>query len=227
MLDEVALLLNNKELKPRTILCVNAHIYNIAYSDVVLRQIFNAARIVAADGMSIVWASRLFRARMAERCNMTEAFCAFLQNKSIPKNVGVLVGLTEEEVKVAANNIEKVSAHCCIKKVVSGYLRDADYKQIFASLGDIDFIFIGMGTPKSEQISKIASTSCPQAIVWHIGGGTIKIIAGNMKEAPLIFRRTGLQWLHRLYRDPLVLWRRYLIGNPLFLYRIFKASMQI
>ncbi len=208
-------------------MCVNAHIYNTAYSDAGLRQIFNTARIVAADGMSIVWASRLFRARMPERCNMTEAFGAFLQNKSMPKNVGILVGFTEKEAKIAASNINKISTHCHIKKVVSGYLRDADYKQIFAALRDIDFIFIGMGTPRSEQLSKIASTLCPKAIVWHIGGGTIKIIVGNMKEAPLIFRRTGLQWLHRLYRDPLVLWRRYLIGNPLFLYRIFKASMQI
>jgi len=222
LLDEVKLLLNNKNLKPRTILCVNAHIYNIAYSDSVLQQIFNAARIVAADGMSIVWVSRLFRARIPERCNMTEAFRAFLQNKSIPKNVGILVGLTEEEGETAANNINKLSTHCRIKKIISGYLQDADYKQIFALLGDIDFILIGMGTPKSEKISKIASTLCPQAIVWHIGAGTIKIFAGKMKEAPVSFRRFGLQWLHRFICEPLNLWRRYLIGNPLFLYRVMK-----
>ena len=226
LLDEVKSLLNNKKLVPRTILDVNAHIYNIAYTDAVLRQTINAARIVAADGMSIVWASRLFGERIPERCNMTEAFRAFLQNESIPKNVGILVGTTEEEAKEAAINIEKVSTHCRIKNAISGYLQDSDYKQIFASLEDIDFIFIGMGTPKSQKIIKMASTLCPKAIVWHIGAGTIKIIAGKMKEAPIILRRTGLQWLHRLYCDPIVLWRRYLIGNPLFLYRIFKSRIQ-
>jgi N-acetylglucosaminyldiphosphoundecaprenol N-acetyl-beta-D-mannosaminyltransferase len=225
-LKEVRLLLKDKSLHPRTLLTVNAHIYNLAFKDAALRQILNAARIVTADGMSIVWASRFFSTRISERCNMTEAFRAFLQDKSIPDNFGILIGVNEEEAKMAACNIERVSSHCRIIKTVSGFLNIAEYKNIFASLGDVDFIFLGMSTPKTEQISEIASGMCPHAVVWHIGAGTIKIMAGTMKEAPLFLRRKGLQWLHRLCSNPLILWQRYLIGNPLFIYRILKISLQ-
>ncbi len=226
LLDELSLLLSNKYLKPRTILCVNAHSYNIAYKDAVLRQILNAARIVTADGMAIVWSSLLFGVKVPERCNMTEAFRAFLQSKKISSSKGILVGVTEEEARLAAANIEKISSHCRIIKSVSGFLNDGDYKQIFSSLEDIDFIFLGMSTPRTEKVSEIAAAICPRAIVWGIGAGTIRIFAGTIKEAPVFWRRTGLQWLHRLYCDPVTLWRRYLIGNSLFIYRIFKLALQ-
>lgn len=226
LIDKVRLLISDKSLQPRTLLCVNAHIYNIAYKDVALRQILNAACIVTADGMSIVWASRFFGARILERCNMTEAFRTFLQDKNIPGNSGILLGNTEREAIIAAANVEKISTHCRIIKTFSGFLNDTDYKHIFASLRDIDFIFIGMSTPRTENICKIASVMCPKAVVWGIGAGTIKIFAGTMKEAPVYFRRSGLQWFYRLFYGPFNLWRRYLIGNALFIYRIFKVSLQ-
>jgi len=226
LLDEIRVLLNDKSLWPRTFLVVNAHIYNTAYRDTDLRQILNAARVVSTDGMAIVWASRLFGARISERCNATEAFRAFLETKSMPATRGILVGITENEARAAANNMESMSTHCRIVKTISGFLNDADYKRVFSSLTDIDFIFLGMSTPKTERIAEIAGETCPRAIVWHIGAGTIKIFADTMKEAPVFWRRAGLQWLHRLCCDPITLWRRYLIGNPLFIYRIFKASLQ-
>ncbi len=226
LVKEVRLLLCDKSLQPRTLLCINAHIYNLASIDADLRQIINSARIVTADGMSILWAFRLFGVKMTERTNMTEAFRAFLQAEDIPDNIGILIGLTEEEGRLAAKNIEKMSSHCRILKTVSGFLNEADYKQIFGSFANVDFIFLGMGTPKTEKISQMASVMCPQAIVWGIGGGTIKIFAGTMKEAPVFWRHNGLQWLYRLGHD-LKLWRRYLIGNPFFICRIFKARLYI
>jgi len=227
LIEEVKLLLNDKSLQPRLLLYINAHIYNLASKDLNLRQIINNARIVTADGMSIPWASPLFGVKIPERTNMTEAFRAFLQAEDIPDNIGILIGVTEEEGKVAAKNIEKMSSHCRIVKTVSGFLSKEDYQQFFSSLSNIDFIFLGMGTPKTEKISQIASVMCPQAIVWAIGGGTIKILAGTMKEAPIFWRRAGLQWLHRLCCEPHNLWRRYLIGNPVFIYRICKARFRL
>jgi len=220
------MLLNDRSLRPRTILCVNAHVFNVAWSDAALRETLNNAPIVAADGMAIVWAAPAFGARIPERCNMTEAFRAFLQADDMPHSEGVLVGLTEKEGRLAARTIEQMSSHCRIVKVVSGYLDEAHYERVFESLADVDFIFVGMGTPRTERISELAQAACPQAIVWGVGGGTMKIFAGIMKEAPVFFRRTGLQWLYRLCSDPATLWRRYLIGNPLFVYRTLKSALR-
>ena len=224
LLDEVRALLADKSLRPRTILCINAHIYNLAWSDTELRQAINEARIIPADGMAIVAVARLFGERVPERCNMTEAFRAFLQADRMPDSTGVLVGTTEEEGRLAAGKIEHMSSHCRIVKAISGYLDDAEYERALAAHRNVDFLFIGMGTPRTVQISRLAGAICPEAIVWGIGGGTIKILAGAMREAPAVLRRSGLQWLYRLWCEPARLWRRYLIGNPLFIYRILTVA---
>ena len=224
LLDELGMLLRDKSVEGRTILCVNAHIFNLAWSDVALREALNSARIVTADGMGILLASRLVGVRVSKRCNMTEAFRAFLQTDDMPASQAVLLGLTADEAGAAARTMEQMSTHCRITRVISGYLEEAEYRRIFESLGDVDLILIGMGTPRTERICEIARDTCPRAIVWGIGGGTIKIFAGTMKEAPIFWRRYGLQWLHRLCSDPLGLWPRYLIGIPLFFCRILKSA---
>jgi len=224
--EELQKLLINKFEQPRVILTVNAHIYNLACKNARLREILNRARLVTADGMSIVLASRLFNTRIPERCNATEAFRAFVTKKDIPENSGILIGCSADEAKLAAKNIENSSSHCKIINTFSGFLNVDDYVKIFKSYHNIDFIFLGMGSPKTEIISQIASSICPQAIVWGIGGGTIRIFAGTMREAPALIRRIGLQWLHRLYSDPLALWQRYVMGNPAFIWRMLMGSIQ-
>jgi N-acetylglucosaminyldiphosphoundecaprenol N-acetyl-beta-D-mannosaminyltransferase len=66
----------------------------------------------------------------------------------------------------------------------------------------------------------------PEAIAWHIGGGTIMFLAGKLKEAPVWMRRSGLQWLHRLAIEPRRMWRRYLLGNVQFAWSILGARMR-
>ena len=224
-LDEILALLKDRSLQPRLILTMNAHIFNMAYSDEKLRSIMNSARMVTADGMAIVWASRLFDEKIESRCNATEAFRAFLAEESMPENRGLLIGCTNVEVEKARKNIHNASGHCAIIEAVDGFRDNESYARLLGKHQDIDFIFLGMGTPKTEIIGYLASSLCPNAIVWGIGGGTIKIYSDTTKEAPSIFRRTGFQWLYRLMLDPKRLWRRYLIGNPLFLLRVMKLYM--
>jgi N-acetylglucosaminyldiphosphoundecaprenol N-acetyl-beta-D-mannosaminyltransferase len=57
------------------------------------------------------------------------------------------------------------------------------------------------------------------------GGSTIDYTAGRKKSAPRWMGRMGLEWLFRLAQEPRRLWRRYLIGNPLFLFRIIRARI--
>ena len=94
---------------------------------------------------------------------------------------------------------------------------------MFQEFGDIDFILLGLSTPRTQRIARIASKQRPDCIVLGIGAGTFKITAGTLKEAPSWMCRSGLQWLYRLLMDPRALWRRYLVGNVLFVLRIIQA----
>ncbi len=224
LLAELQTLLRDKTPTPRTILTLNAHIYNLAARDVRLQRNLNAARVVTADGMGIVWASRLFGVRIPRRCNMTEALRAFLAAPQMPPNRAVLIGCTPEEARAAAAEMNRHSQHCRVEQSFSGYLSEDEYREICAHLDGVDLILLGMGTPRTEAVAELAARNCPGAIVWGIGGGTVRILAGTMREAPRMWRRLGLQWLHRLILEPSRLWRRYLIGNPLFVWRVMKAA---
>ena len=225
LLEELRQLLADKALSPRTVLYLNAHVYNLAAQDSRLCAHLNAARLVAADGMAIVWMAPLFGARVGERCNMTEAFRAFLEAPAMPPSTAILAGCSQEEADAAAARVNQVSRHCRIVRAFSGFLSDAEYRQVLEAHREVDFIFLGMGTPRSEQLADLAARLAPRTIIWAIGGGTIRIYAGIMKEAPALWRRLGLQWLHRLVSDP-ALWPRYLIGNPLFVCRVLSARLR-
>lgn len=224
LLGEIRRLLGDRTLRPRLVLDVNAHIYDLATRDPDLARVLNSARIVMADGMGIVWAARLFGERIPERCNETEAFRAFLADDSMPPSKGVIAGTTEEEARVAAEQIARVSKHLRITRTASGYLKDDEYRRFFREAGDIDFIFLGHSTPITQRIAEIAVQERHDAIVWGIGAGTIKILANTLEEAPAFWRKSGLQWLYRLCKEPRSLWKRYLVGNLLFVWRVFKAS---
>ena len=222
VLDEIGVLLRDRTIQPRSILDLNAHSYNLATKDDRLRRVLNTARVVTADGMGVVWAARLFGARIPERCNSTEAFRAFLSDPSMPPSTARLVGCTEEEGRAAAAAINGMNGRCRITATVSGFLDETAYREIFRNARE-DFLLLGLSTPRTQYVAEIAAEVCPGAIMWGIGAGTIRIFAGTMKEAPVFWRRTGLQWLYRLFEDPKNLWRRYLVGNPLFIARILKA----
>ncbi|HEY8240334.1 MAG TPA: WecB/TagA/CpsF family glycosyltransferase [Kiritimatiellia bacterium] len=222
---EVRRLLLDRSLQPRLILDVNAHIYNLATQDPDLARVLNSSRVTMADGMGIVWAARLFGERISERCNETEAFRAFLADGSMPASKGIIAGTTDKESEAAAAEIARVSKHLRITRTASGYLSEEENRRFFREAGDIDFIFLGHSTPITQRVADMAVQERPDAIVWGIGAGTIKILAGTMQEAPAFWRRTGLQWLYRLCKEPGNLWKRYLVGNPLFVLRVLRASL--
>lgn len=228
LMETIRELLHDKTLPNRSILCINAHIYNAACSDPQLRRILDETAIVTADGMSIVWAARLFGTRIPSRCNMTEAFRAFMADKRMPETKAFVIGLHPEGGQLAAKAIEATCAHCKILGTASGYLAEAEYRDLFAGLGpDVDFILLGMGTPKTEHVSMLAREMCPGAVVWGVGGGTLRILAGLIPEAPAFFRRSGLQWVYRLWAEPRALLGRYMLGNPLFVLRVLYARLLI
>lgn len=226
LLSDIRLLLSDRTLAPRTIACVNAHIYNLAECDVQLQRDLNAARVVAADGVGIVWAARCLGIPVRERCNMTEAFHAFLADSTQPTTRVALLGCSPSEAASAAARIEAVCRHCRVVLSGGGYFDEAEYRRMLSHAGDLDMVLLGMGTPKSERLLSVVAEACPLAVVWHIGGGTIRFYAGTLRESPAWLKACGLQWLHRLWLEPLRMWRRYVVGNPRFVRSILRQWMK-
>ncbi len=213
-----------ESLQPRVINCLNAHIFNWRGTMPSLADAINQSRIVVADGMSIVWALRLQGCVARERCNMTEAYYAFLHEHTTPTRA-VLIGGTQDIAKQASQRIVSLCPAIQIVDVISGYLPIETYPARLKESGSVDVVFLGLGSPKTDLLSVVISKEFPGTIVWHIGGGTILYLADQLPEAPVWARRLGLQWAQRLCTEPRRLWKRYLIGNPLFLWRVLKQRL--
>ena len=96
--------------------------------------------------------------------------------------------------------------------------KEADLKRI--NDAEADIVWIGLGAPKQEKWTyehwKELHIDC------HVGtiGAVFDFYAGTVKRAPLWWQEHSMEWLYRLIKEPRRLWRRYIIGNLLFVYNV-------
>ena len=89
-----------------------------------------------------------------------------------------------------------------------------------------DLLWIGMTAPKQEKWSYQHWNELD--IHCHCGtiGAVFDFYAGTAKRAPQTWQEHSLEWLYRLLKEPKRMWRRYLIGNPLFLWNVMKEKLR-
>lgn len=88
-----------------------------------------------------------------------------------------------------------------------------------------DFLFVGLGCPKQEILCDNIKDLIPQKVLFPCGG-LFSYYSGDHRRAPLWMQRNSLEWLFRLYLEPKRLWKRYLLGNIEFVYRVFVRKIR-
>jgi len=103
---------------------------------------------------------------------------------------------------------------------------DEDNKAIIDAINAVnpDLLWIGMTAPKQEKWTY--SHWNELNIHCHVGtiGAVFDFFAGTVERAPIWWQRHGLEWLYRLLKEPKRMWRRYIIGNSLFLWNMVKEA---
>ena len=219
LVQEVDTLVRHPGLRPRTILFLNAHVFCLAGDHPGLHRQLAAARVVAVDGVSMVLAAWALRGAWLPRCMMTVAFDAYVGAQGLAPARALLVGTTRAEAEAAAANLVAHSRHLEVVAAISGYETDETYDRLFRDNAGVDLILLGLGSPRTEELIERATARRPEAVVWHIGAGTIKCWAGTKQRAPGWVGRWGLEWGHRLIHEPHTR-GRYLVGLPRFALRV-------
>ena len=132
-------------------------------------------------------------------------------------------GTTEPYLGAAVKQIEsefgaKVVSYC------DGF-RPAEHYVTLCAKSKPDIVLLGMGIQKEEQVA-IQLKKIPGSHLIICGGAFLDFMGCGVKRAPLLMRRVFLEWLWRLLLEPIRLFSRYVLGNPLFLYRtlVIKIS---
>ncbi|MFC1808779.1 WecB/TagA/CpsF family glycosyltransferase [Candidatus Omnitrophota bacterium] len=204
---------------------LNAHCVNLSFSDPEYRAILKAADLVYAGGKGVSWTSKLFSESLPERVNILD-FLDMLIRQLVDKQVTVyLLGSRQEIAEDAARVLQKKGIKVVGKR--NGFFDKKEECTVVKEINTLrpDILMVGMGVPQQEKWIFSHLEKLDVKLCWGVGAA-FEWISGHRKRAPKWMIRCGLEWVHRLYQEPRRLWKRYLLGNPIFLYRVLKEKFR-
>ena len=204
--------------KPHYIAVVNVAKVVKMRSDTELEQSVVNAALIGADGVPLVWASRLLGNPLPGRVNGTDLMYKLLEKANDKGYRVFFFGATEHVLQQVVRQVRQDYPHVQVAGYRNGYFTAAEeldiVRQIRASEPDI--LFIGFGTPKKELWVR-RYLSAMHVSVIHGVGGSFDVMAGVIPRAPVWMQRNGLEWFFRLLQEPRRMWQRYLLTNSLFI----------
>lgn len=202
----------------------NANLVNIAARDPGLRRDL-AGFLILADGVGIDIASRLLHgAAFPANLNGTDFTPALLAAAEAPLRVSLLGGKPGVAGRAAARLARTFPQHR-FTVLNHGFFSDEEEAGLLARLSADapDLLLVALGNPLQERW--IAGKIGPQHCIVAAGVGALfDFLAGEVPRAPEAVRRFRLEWLYRLWLEPRRLWRRYVLGNPVFLLRMLRLA---
>lgn len=208
---------------------INAHSYNTAQRDALFAEALMKGDVLIPDGASIVKACRWIGAKSLpkERCAGWDLFVHEMEAHR--KGRVMFAGSSE---RVLALIRERAAKDYPQMEVVTysppfkAEFTEEDSRAIIQAINAAqpDLLWIGMTAPKQEKWTY--SHWDELHINCHVGtiGAVFDFYAGTMKRAPLWWQQHSLEWLYRLLKEPRRMWRRYIIGNILFLGYMLKEK---
>ena len=147
-----------------------------------------------------------------------------------PQRTVMFMGSSAKVLDLIVKRAAEVYPHLKIVTYSPPYkpeFSEEDNKAIVEAINaaDPDLLWIGMTAPKQEKWTY--SHWNELNIHCHVGtiGAVFDFFAGTVERAPIWWQRHGLEWLYRLLKEPKRMWRRYIIGNTLFLWNMLKEKV--
>jgi alpha-1,3-mannosyltransferase len=198
----------------------NANCLNIAYRDSRVRAALGEA-VVFNDGIGVDLASRLlFGAQFPDNLNGTDFTPYYLQHSRHSLRI-YLLGGKPSVAKRAAKLIAEIYPRHEIVGCHDGYFSHSDDALIACEIkvSGANVLLVALGNPDQELWlrTNFDATGC---CLGFAVGALFDFIAGEVQRAPVWVRTARLEWVYRLAQEPRRLWRRYLLGNPIFMLRI-------
>ena len=231
---------------------INAHSYNTARKDSLFAEALTNGDVLIPDGVSIVKACRWIKAKSLPKeriagwdlfefeMNRLEKLGAMCHGAgeeqsddarggTEAKKTVMFMGSSQKVLDLIVKRAAEVYPHLKVVTYSPPYkpeFSDEDNRAIVDAINaaDPDLLWIGMTAPKQEKWTY--SHWDELNIHCHVGtiGAVFDFFAGTVERAPLWWQRNGLEWLYRLLKEPKRMWRRYIIGNTLFLWNMLKEK---
>lgn len=210
----------------------NVDILRLARADPAVRAYLADATLVVADGMPLVWASRLAGTPLPERVPGSRLIWSLSYHLALAGRSVYLLGGTPGPESGARRAAAVLAAACPGLRVAGSSAPRHGFQDDPARLAEIcaavveakpDLVFVGLGFPKQERVIDLLRPELP--LSWFLGcGSAINFVAGDAVRAPDPIQRAGLEWAWRLAGDPRRLAGRYLRHDAPYALRLLAAA---
>ena len=190
----------------------------------------NSSDIVNIDGVSVSWYLKLKGYKLSGRALCADIFQQLLQNANKNHRTIYLLGAKQDTIEKLVEVITREYSNIRIVGSHNGYFDDEH--TIVRDIADKhpDYLFIGMPSPFKERFAATYKSNLETGVVLGVGG-MFDIMAGNTKRAPRNVQKLGLEWLYRIYQNPIGHTKRFIHtlipSMVVFIKHLFEPRKQI
>jgi N-acetylglucosaminyldiphosphoundecaprenol N-acetyl-beta-D-mannosaminyltransferase len=213
--------------RTRRVMYVNAHVVNQSQATPGLAEALRRADLVYCDGYGVRLAARALHLEVPHRMTGADWIWSLAALCQRSEASIYLLGSEPPIARQAAARLARWYPGLEIVGAHHGFF-DLDSPHNERVIEDIveahpRIVLVGMGTPKQELWVDRYADRLGDAVVWTVGA-LFDYVSGHTPRAPRWLADNGLEWIFRLAIEPHRMWRRYLIGNPVFLSRVLAES---
>lgn len=216
----------------RQVLYLNVHGVNLCFQYPWLFDFFNNADLLFCDGAGLRVAATILGLDLPQRITLADWIWQFAKYAE-PRNyqmffLGGMPGVPENAVNVLRRRHPFLQIAGCHHGYFDKTLNSTENQRVVDMINrsQPDLLWIGFGMPIQEKWLQ-ENWSQLDVKVAMTAGAMLDYVSGSLRRAPNWLTNNGMEWLGRLAIEPRRLWRRYLIGNPIFLKRLLMHKCGI
>lgn len=207
-------------------MAINAAKLVAMHDDPKLCEIVEGCELVTADGQAVVWASKLLGDPLPERVAGIDLMDELLAHAERRGYRVSFLGAKAEVLERALEKLREKYSQLEVAGARDGYYADDEAPAVCAEIraSRADILFVAMSSPRKEYFLGEHGADLGAPFVMGVGG-SIDVIAGVTRRAPVVWQRLGLEWLFRLLQEPRRMFRRYAVTNARFLGLVARALL--
>jgi len=215
------------EGRTRRVMYVNAHVVNQSQRTPGLGEALRRADLVYCDGYGVRLAARVLDLPVPHRMTGADWIWGLAALCELSGQPLYLLGSEPPIAREAAARLRRWYPSLDVVGAHHGFF-DLESPHNARVIEDINshhprIVLVGMGTPKQELWVDRYASELDGAVVWTVGA-LFDYVSGHTPRAPRWLADNGLEWIFRLAIEPQRMWRRYLLGNPVFLKRVLHEA---
>ncbi len=221
--------------RPHYVCISNVHTVVTGHEDPSFAAITNRATLATADGVPLIWASRVLSGpRIHGRASGPDIFARMIADPRFSDCGHFFYGSTPQVLEPLRERLLTLNPKAKLAGFYSPPIRPAKNADDPLDTGELEdcrrikesganLVWIGLGAPKQEIWMARAKKHFKTGVLLGVGAA-FDFISGNKSRAPLWMRKSGLEWAHRLLSEPRRLTGRYLKTNPIFVAQVLKQA---